>query len=251
MKNINNSGDGTFVAKKNKNLNILAFIGCVVLAFIIWIYVMNVKINDNSKTFTIKLDIRGESTLLNDKNYSIFGSSELFVKVTVQGTIAELNKCSEKDFGVYIDVSDIENPGMSPINIVVENQRNSVTVVSTDPVQTTVFVDERVNDKEVPLYADVADGVLSEDQSLIISSDIIRVSGPKTYLNDISYAKVFVDSLTLAEGEQTTAYKSSFPILFYDVTDKVVQSPYLVYNSGEISIEVAKMVDSESTEIIG
>lgn len=250
MKNINNSGDGTFVVKKNKKLNILAFIGCIVLAFTIWIYVMNVKINDNSKTFTIKLDIRGESTLLNDRNYSIFGGSEIFVKVTVQGTISELNKCSEKDFGVYIDVSDIENAGMIPINIVVENQRNSVTVVSTDPVQTTVFVDERVNDKEVPLYAEVADGVLTEDQVIKISSDIIRVSGPKTYLNDISYAKIVVNSLALAEGEQTTAYKSSLPILFYDVTDNVVQSSYIFYNSGEISIEVVKMADEEIIETV-
>ena len=194
MEKINHSGDGTFVAKKNNKINVLAFVGCLLLAFIVWIYVTNVKISDNTKTFTIKLDIRGETELLNDKNYSIFGGTETFVKVTVQGTMADLSKCSETDLGVYIDVSDIENSGMTPLNIVVDNKRTSVSVISTDPVQINVFADEKVNDKEIPISAEI-DLEQNNDIFVTLSSDIIRVSGPKTYVNEISYAKILINSL--------------------------------------------------------
>ena len=250
MENMNHSGGGTFVAKKNNKINVLAFIGCLVLAFTIWIYVMNVKISDNSKTFTIKLDIRGESELLNEKNYSIFGGAETWVKVTVQGALADLNKCSEKDFGVYIDVSDIEKSGMTPLNIVVENQRASVAVVSTDPVQINVFADEKVNEKEVPIFAEFDVEQIGSDKFVRLSSDVIRVSGPKTYVNEISYAKIVINSLEVAGVEETTAYKSQFPVLFYDVADNVVHSTYLVYNSTEISVMVVDSIDTENSSAL-
>ena len=153
MGTINQQADGTYVVKSNKKINILAFIGCLLLSFIVWIYVTNVKINDNTKTFSIKMDIKGESSLLDKKFLSVFGASETWVKVTVQGSNAELQKYSEKDFKVYIDVSNIEKPGITPLNVVVETPGTSVAVISTDPVQTTVFVDEKVSNVKIPLKA--------------------------------------------------------------------------------------------------
>ena len=55
MEEMKQSADGTYIVKSKKKVNILAFIGCFVLAFIIWIYVMNVKLYDNTKTFSIKM----------------------------------------------------------------------------------------------------------------------------------------------------------------------------------------------------
>ena len=40
------------------------------------------------------MEIKGESALLNDNNYTIFSNTETLVKITVQGTNAELNKFS-------------------------------------------------------------------------------------------------------------------------------------------------------------
>ena len=54
MNNFNNNSKDTRFLGKNKNFNILAFVGCLLLAFVIWTYVTNVKISDNKKTITIK-----------------------------------------------------------------------------------------------------------------------------------------------------------------------------------------------------
>ncbi len=231
MENMNHSDNGAFVVKKNKKISILAFAGCFLLAFIIWTYVINVKISDNSKTFTIKMDIRGETDLLDNKNYSIFGGTETWVKVTVQGTNADLNKCSEKDFGVYIDVSDIEKTGMTPLNIVVESKRSAVTVVSTDPVQTTVFVDERVNEKKIELRKEIVGEEGSSGNDISVNTNVISVTGPKTHVNEISYAKILINP-----SEVNSEHKNAFKIVFYDAHQNVVESPYVSYNSSDIKI---------------
>lgn len=235
MENMNHSDNGTFVVKKNKKISILAFAGCFLLAFIIWTYVINVKISDNSKTFTIKMDIRGEEALLDEKNYSVFGGTETWVKVTVQGTNADLNKCSEKDFGVYVDVSDIEKTGMTPLNIVVESKSTAVSVVSTDPVQTTVFVDERIKDKSITLEKEIIGDESAIDDKINVSTNVLSVSGPKTYVNEISYAKIMINASEVNGGN-----KNSFKIVFYDSHNNVVESPYLVYNSSEITISTGE-----------
>lgn len=213
MENINHSDNGTFVVKKNKKISILAFAGCFLLAFVIWTYVMNVKISDNSKTFTIKMDIRGQEELLNEKNYSVFGGSETWVKVTVKGTNADLNKCSEKDFGVYIDVSDIDKAGVATPDIVVECKNTAVSV-KADLAQARIFVDEKIK-SSVAINLD-------ENQTNI--SNVISVEGPKTEVDQINYAKVVMDE----------SNKNSFGIVFYDSHDNIVESPYLTYNSSEL-----------------
>ena len=228
MENMNHSDNGTVVAKKNKKISILAFVGCLLLAFVIWIYVMNVKISDNTKTFNIKMDIKGEAELLDDMNYSVFGATETWVKVTVQGTNADLNNCSEKDFGVYVDVSNIENAGRTPLNLVVESKSSAVSVVSTDPVQTSLFIDEKVSASVVINTVNEENG---SDNSVSVNTDNIIVEGPKTYISDISYAKIFVDKSDTSSGSS-----NALKVVFYDALHNVVESPYLVCDLKNVKI---------------
>ena len=228
MENMNHSDNGTVVAKKNKKVSILAFAGCLLLAFIIWIYVMNVKINDNTKTFNIKMDIKGENELLDDANFSVFGATETWVKVTVQGTNSDLNKCSEKDFGVYVDVSGIENAGRTPLNIVVESKSSAVSVVSTDPVQVSLFIDEKISS---PVAIRTASEENSSEESVSVNTDIIFVEGPRTYISEISYAKIFAES-----SESGDVLGTSLKVVFYDELNNVVESPYLVCDLTNVEV---------------
>lgn len=254
MDNLNNHSDNDIVVanrKKNKKVSVLAFIGCLLLACIVWTYVMNTEISDNSKTFIIKMDIRGETDLLNEKNFSIFTASETFVKVTVQGSIADLNKCSEKDFDVSIDVSSIENSGMTPLNIAVVCNSRAVSVISTDPVQMTVFADEKVNNMNVPIYVRLDDDIsLKENEQIRPSKGMISLSGPKTYLNKIDHAYITVTSLDFREGDDKGAYNVVFPVKFFDVAENEISSPYLNYNTYDISLIIEDVGTSiaETTE---
>ena len=90
-------------------------------------------------------------------------------------------------------------------------------------------------------------GEMGADKTVTLSSNVIRVSGPKTYVNEISYAKIYINSLNATSGEETTIYKSQYPILFYDVADNVVHSTYLVYNPAEISVMVVDSVNTDNS----
>ena len=41
--------DGSYVVKKSKKSNLFAFILCVIIAFIIWMYTVNVEMNEQKK----------------------------------------------------------------------------------------------------------------------------------------------------------------------------------------------------------
>ena len=235
MEEMKQSADGTYVVKTKKKVNILAFIGCFLLAFIIWIYVMNVRMYDNTKTFSVKLDIKGESHLLNDKSFSIFGASETFVKVTVQGSNADLQKYSETDFRVYIDVTNVEKKGVNSLNIVVETPSKAISVISTDPIQTTVYVDEKVSNVKAPIF-----GIDENNDPILLNKyDInvkeLNISGPKTYVSEIAYAQIVVDTTEYIDVEQKQFAITN--IFFYNKDGEPVNTPYLIYDSSIITVK--------------
>ena len=234
MEEMKQSADGTYIVKSKKKVNILAFIGCFVLAFIIWIYVMNVKLYDNTKTFSIKMDIKGESSLLNDRSFSVFGASETLVKVTVQGSNADIQKFSEKDFRVYIDVSNIEKKGVNFLNIVVETPSSSISVVSTDPIQTTVYVDEKVSNVKKPINVIDEEGETVSTNDYDINVGEINIGGPKSYVDEISYAQVVVDTSRYIDKERNQLAVSY--IYFYNDNGQLFESPYLIYNASTIIV---------------
>ena len=234
MEEMKQSADGTYIVKSKKKVNILAFIGCFVLAFIIWIYVMNVKLYDNTKTFSIKMDIKGESSLLNDRSFSVFGASETLVKVTVQGSNADIQKFSEKDFRVYIDVSNIEKKGVNFLNIVVETPSSSISVVSTDPIQTTVYVDEKVSNVKKPINVIDEEGETLSTNDYDINVGEINIGGPKSYVDEISYSQVVVDTSRYIDKERNQLAVSY--IYFYNDNGQLFESPYLIYNASTIIV---------------
>ena len=42
--------DGSYVVKKSKKSNIFAFIICIIIAFVIWMYSVSVDLNEQKKT---------------------------------------------------------------------------------------------------------------------------------------------------------------------------------------------------------
>jgi len=224
--------DGSYVVKKNKRLNILAFIGCVILAFVIWIYVMNVKMSDNIKTFSKELYIN------NQTDYSVFGTVDP-IKVTIQGTKADLQKYTEGDFKVYVNISSVDEVGMTPLNVIVETPSASVNVVSVDPIVTTLMIDEK-EQKDVPLTA-----VLNNenvDVDLELNVDTISVVGPKMHVDRIAAARMVMRVSTSDIGKEI---KPSTEILFVDEHDATVASSYLVYDASDISVKVSEKIATE------
>lgn len=220
------NGDGTYVVRKNKKSNIIAFIVCVLIAFVLWMYVMTVEISDNTKTLSVKLDIKGAEELNSDENYSVFGASEALIKVTVQGTKAELHKYSDKDFKAYIDVSKIDEVGIVALNVSVENPSVSLSVLSIDPPSATVYIDEEAEKSvslEVSLDKNSTGNIKPEFKNDIKT---INVLGPKTYIDKIDKALITISATESDLGKEIT----SLPPVQFIVDSEIMTIPYLSYN---------------------
>ncbi len=228
------NGDVTYNAKKNKRMNILAFVGCVLLAFIVWFYVMNVKMSDYTQTFSVDLDIKGESTLLSETGYSVFMAGNDLVKVTIQGTKTEIQRYSYKDFKVYVDVSDVDETGMIPLNIAVETPSTNTNVVSLDPVVATVMIDIKT-DKQMTLEALPHDS--EAKVNLVLNESTFTVTGPKTYVDKIASATVTVN---VNESDIGKEYNYSADISFFDENGAVIAPAYLTYDLDYISVVVCE-----------
>ena len=182
------SDDGAYVVKKNKKLNIFAFVVCVLASFSIWLYVMNTQISDYTKTFAITVEAINIEKLEEEEGLSIFGLPETQVSVTLSGKKSDVQKYSEKDFRAYIDVSTIDKVGYASLNVTVEVPSSDVKVMTVEPQKITVYAD-RMQTKTVPASCHYAEG---EDApyTFELSYGYMEISGPAAYVDKIHKAQV-------------------------------------------------------------
>ena len=230
--------DGANDKKKKGKLNIIAFIGCILAAFIVWVYVMNVKMSDNTKTFSIVPDIKGESVLLNDAGFSVFGTISDTVKITIKGTKTEIQKYTEKDFKVYVDVSSIDEAGLTPLSVIVESPSASLTVVSVEPSMFTVMID-KYETREIPLVIHAA----NDETGLILkpNAEYITVSGPKSYLDKIAIARGMIE----ADKDDVGTEAELSDVVLLDENETPILVSFLDYEIKDLLVSVSVDVTSD------
>lgn len=219
------SGDGSYVVKKNKKLNIIAFIGCLVIALLIWVYVMSVENSDYTKTFSLSVELIGESELEEEYGLTVYGMPDALVNVTVQGTKADIQKYVEKDYRAYIDVSKLKEKGSYPITVSVETPSSAVSVASIEPLTSTVYVDIAV-EKNIPVTAEISE---EDDTVLMLSVSELTIEGAGTYVDKVASAKAVVSSDSIKDGR--ILYPTE--IRLYDIHGVAVSSLYIrIVNEG-------------------
>ncbi len=228
QENLSDAG-GSYVVKKNKKLNILAFILCVLASFFIWVYVMNTQNSNYTKTFSIAIEVINEDTLLEEKGFTVFGVPEIPASVTIQGKKADVQKFSEQDFRAYIDVSTIKEAGNASVSVAVETPTTAVSVMEISPKTVNVFVDELAT-VSIPVFC-------SQNEKFGLSTDIthIDISGPKSYVDDIEKAMV---EIPYSEDYSEGRIVISSDIKIYDKNEKQLSSLYMTFGVESISVKV-------------
>ena len=222
--------DGSYVVRKDKKLNILAFILCVVASFFVWIYVMNTQNSNYTKTFSISVEVVNEDALLRDTGLSVFGANKEKANVTIQGKKADVQKYSEKDFRAYIDVSTIDEKGTYPVSVVVETPSVTLSVVSVDPKTVSVYADYlQTKVVSVEPYC-VIEGRLD----LSAQDTQITISGPQSYLEKISSAKVAVPDANYTVGQMI----ASSDVSVYDENGAQLSLLYMAIEPSTVTVKV-------------
>ncbi len=182
---------------KNKLLTALV---SVAVALGLWFYVVTVVSPNSDKVFTNIPAMMQSEVLLQERGLMITDMNTDSVTLHLEGSRIDLNKLSNANIMVTMDVSKIYEPGTHQLTyshtFPGDVASNAINVLSKTPGTITVEVQERIS-KDVPVEV-VYNGSLAEDliadkQNKQLSAESVKVTGPKSVIDQIYVAQIQVD----------------------------------------------------------
>lgn len=227
-----------------KKLDLGARLVCLLIALIIWIYMVNFHDADSMETLTLKIDVVGVDALSAHDDMMVYGMDKKTVNIVVKGTNRDLKEFSDSEYKASIDVSKIITTGEHKLEVVVKTPDNStITLVSADPALVSLMADHRFG-KAIPVETVIVGVHEQMSYKATASIDEIKVEGPRSILDRISIAVIEVGG-NLADGQ----VREDVKIKFYDAMQQEISSMgALTYSSEGVFVKVSAVVDEAETE---
>ena len=190
----------------------------LILAFIIWLTVVNFSNPEMSDYVTVELDVRnGEELISADQMYSLDTRS---VRVSFNVRARYMNQISASDFTAYVDLKDYSITGAVPVYIEPSSEIASlISDVTSNPMVVHVSTEdmqEKRFDLEVRLVGEQAEGYALGEA--LLSQDYVYVSGPVSEVGMISSVGIEIDVNGASDTLTGTA-----PVVFYDANGNAMQ----------------------------
>ena len=209
---MNNYTDEIITEKKKINIfntNMFARIISVLLAFIIWFYVMNIENPSYNKTFA-------DITIEIDESYTEFSTYTPYdykVDITLEGRKADINALTLNDIKAYVDTSTIPASGRYTLEVQIDVP-NNITVKEQSLKTISVFFDNK-SSTVVPVVAELVSYVLEDgyeiDKSAIeLEISTVEVTGPQSILDTIARAQV---NLTLGNVKNSVTVRGILTLI--------------------------------------
>ncbi len=237
VKDPEKSGDEAIVVAHSpkRKLDIGLSIICLLIAFVIWIYIVNIHDTDTTDTVTLKIDLVGVDALSAKDNMMVYGMNKKTVIVTVKGTNRDLKEFSDSEYRATVDVSNISTTGEHVLDIVVKTPDNStISFVSAEPKNISIWSDKKIS-QDIPLEAVVVGAENKDHFTAKTSEASIKVEGPKSVLERISVAVIEVGG-NLLNGQVL----NDVTVKFYDAMHKELDTKdALTYSADGLSVTIS------------
>ena len=220
---------------KNKFFMILL---SAVVAFGLWVYVVTVISPEYETTISdIPVKIVGED-LLEYKKIPLVLMTEDVPKVDLKlyGNRSDLNKLTNENITIRVDVSNVAEPGEQSLNFTISYpghiNENEIQVQSRNPGRINLVFEKLVR-KDVPvevIYSGTqAEGYIIDKTEATLDHEKISISGPESVVNQIAKATIKVD----LEG-RTESFSESYRYTLCDENGKAVDASRIVTNAAEV-----------------
>ena len=219
--------------KKNLTAKILALI----MAIILWVYVMNEQNPLVETSMEIPLEVRNLSS-------SVMATDiPEVVRVKVRGPRAIIVSLVQKDIKAYIDLKGLGD-GRNSLTVTA-NIPGNVELMEVSPNDINFRLDTIVS-RQVPVEAKVVGtpapgGVVAK---ISYSSQVVNVKGPSEIVDTVVKAMVDVDI-----SGKNTDFTTNGPITLLDARNKKVEG--LALNPGEVSTSLTftPLINKKMVEI--
>lgn len=226
---------------RKKGHNILPKIISVILAFILWFYVMTVESPVNQEVFR---GIPVEVLLPSSGELSIYSGYNVTVDVTVSGKKSDLNQISAADFKATADASAYTQAGKYSVPVDVEVP-GGFNLVDKSISLLSVYLDAKAT-SSVPVQIKLTEYVLGEGLELGGDNDIeksvteVFLSGPKSILDTIEAALV-----TIPCGNVSSSIRASGNVQLLDAYGSVVSNPYVSVGTSTVDVRIPVFMTKE------
>ncbi len=182
--------------------DLLYFLITGVLAVIIWFVVLALINPEIRMDFDdVKVTIKGETELLNNREYSILSSTDITVNIELKGKRNAMLSLEKEDVEVVADVSSISGDGENVIQCEVNTPYSEdIVVTNKNQLKITVVVD-KIIDKEVDVRLEYS-GSLANGLKLgegRLETETIMVRGPQSEVSKIWYARATAPLTSLSD----------------------------------------------------
>lgn len=228
-------------AARKKGHNILPKVISVILAFILWFYVMTVESPIHQETFR---GIPVEVTLPTGGELSLYSGYNALVDVTVSGKKSDLNQISAESFKATADASAYTQAGKYSIPVEVEIP-GGFTLVDKSVNLLSVYLDAKAT-LSVPVQVELTGYVLSEGLELGGENEIeksvneVFLSGPKSILDTIETARVVIPC-----GTVKSSMRASGNVQLFDTNGSEVSNPYVTVGTTTVDVRIPVFMTKE------
>ncbi len=221
-----------------KNKIITALVS-VAIAFGLWLYVVTVVSPGYENTYyDIPVVIQNES-LLEERGLMIVKNNTPTVTLHLVGNRIDLNKLNRSNITVTVDASRIAEPGQQNIsyNIVYPDLIADDSIsAQKSPGSITLVVEERISktvDVVVEYTGQLEDAFSIDKDNAVKSVEVINVTGPKSVVDKIKQAKIFVD----LEGRKQSI-SQDFAYTLCDENGQKIESDKIITDVETVNLAV-------------
>ncbi len=221
-----------------RSFHIVPKIVCLLLAFIFWIYVMEVDSPDYEHVFEdVSVTVIGTTELENNRNLSVFSGYDTLVDVTVKGQKNFISKYTSEDISITVDVSKITEGGMYSFDMFVELP-SGMNLVETSVSHVNMFIDKRTSEN-IPLEAYLKSYKISPTEfslgNITCDTQTITVTGPETVIKEIDRGVVEVN---MGDQHLVQSVTTDGSVVLKNQNGDNVESKYLKLSKSIVQVNI-------------
>ncbi len=242
-----NGDDGVVIAHaKKRKLDLIAMLVCLLFAFVMWIYFVNINDDNVTAEIKVKLDVVGSETLKNETGQMVYGLDTQEVTIVVKGTNRDIKKFSSSDYKVTVDVSSISGSGKHILDVQpslpAADTGVKLSIESILPqnviIYSDVVVTESIDFEVINTGLKIEDGYVLGN--ITKNTDKIQITGPKALIHSISEGGKAQLRLSEASALSQSREYTDFKLDFCDKNGEYM--PYddtvITYSTSDIKVVV-------------
>lgn len=233
--------EGNITVHKNKTVDFIAKIICLLLAFFLWYYAASSDTVIYEEEFSsVPVEI------VNKSSFAVLSGDGVTVDVTLSGNRNNIRKIKASDIRAYVDVSDITEAGRYTYDIRYELP-NGVTLEKSSIGSVAVYLDNKTS-KTVPVEVNVFNYNTSSGAQILKSevADIV-ITGPAGIIEQIDHAELPVDLNHIFVTNSLT-YRGELVLI--DTNGEQVNNSYVKLSADTASVTLSVYVEREVPVVV-